>query len=115
MGWGKPGEGGHLPQVSEMNNFVLYVTHEKGMLVAVDIAQYIALPENKLYDKKDAIANAHSLITVQGRCPIDLVTYLFSNNLVPDAQFEWDETHKLLLNNWDFFARLFLQSFYRAK
>lgn len=115
MSWGEAGDGGHLPQVQDMNNFVLYVTPEKGMLIAPDIAQYINIPDNELYNKTEAIEDSISLITIQGRCPIDLVIYLFKHNMITDARFEWDNTGEVLLKDWDFFARLFLQSFYRAK
>lgn len=114
MKWGES-ENGHLPQLKEYSNFVLYATPEKGLLVAPEISQYVFHPENFTYNKDVAHQEAHTLITEQGRCPIDLVKYLFSNNLVPDAHLPWDNTEQILLDNWDFLARLYLQSFYRAK
>ena len=64
---------------------------------------------------KEAKAEAHELITMQGRCPIDLVKHLFANGMVPDAALPWDDSRRALLDNWDFLARFYLQSFYRAK
>ena len=69
---------------------------------------------NPLYNKELGEKETYTLITIQGRCPIDLVKYIFINNLVPDAKFPWDETDYVLLRNWDFLARLYLQAYYRA-
>ena len=114
MKWGKTEEG-HFPQFKEFGNFVLYVTPEKGMLIAPEVAQYVVHPDNPCYNKKEAKAEAHELITMQGRCPIDLVKHLFANGMVPDAALPWDDSRRALLDNWDFLARFYLQSFYRAK
>lgn len=114
MGWGETAEG-HLPDLKECSNFVLYATPENGLLIAHDIAQYISHPLNTLYNSIEAKQNAHTLITEQGTCPIDLVKYLFTTNIVPDATLPCDPTGKLLHAHWDFFARLYLQSFYRAE
>lgn len=114
MEWGNNSDG-HLPGLKAFANFVLYATPEKGLLVAHDISPFIKHPHNKLYDKELAAQKAYTMITEQGICPIDLTRYLFSNNLVPDAVLPFDKTGgKILLNNWDFLARLYLQSFYRA-
>lgn len=115
MEWGDAGEQGHLPQVREAKNVTLYVTPERGLLVAVNVAQYIALPSNSLYDAEAARRRAWLLIAKPGHCPIDLVKYLFANGLVPDARFAWDASGRILLDNWDFFARLYLQPYYRAR
>ncbi|MDD2962001.1 MAG: DUF3843 family protein [Muribaculaceae bacterium] len=114
MNWGNADKDGHLPQFKDFSNFILYVSPQKGLLIAPDIAQYVCHPTNPLYNEQDAKENAYSLITVQGRCPIDLIKYLFSNNLVPDAAFKWDNSKNILLDNWDFLARLYLQNYYRA-
>lgn len=114
MGWGSNTEG-HLPGLKTFGNFVLYASPGKGLLIAHDISPFIKHPHNKLYDKDLAIQKAHTMITEQGVSPIDLTKYLFSNNLVPDAVLPFDKTGgKILLDNWDFLARLYLQSFYRA-
>ena len=59
---------------------------------------------------------AHRIVTERGVAPIDLVKYLFENNLVPDARlpFEKGEERSLLHENWDFLARLYLQTHYRG-
>lgn len=114
MQWGAE-PNGHFPQLKDYSGFVLYASQEKGLLIAPEVAQYIKHPDNPSYDADKARNEAHELITVQGRCPIDLVKYLFANNLVPDATLPWDNSGKALLDNWDFLARLYLQSYYRAK
>lgn len=114
MGWGRAAEG-HLPSLREFDNFVVLANPIKGILIAHDVAQYIAHPDNPLYDAAIAAAEAHLLATEPGRVPIDLLKYLFTNNLLPDARLPHDATGTLLHKNWDFFARLYLQQFYRAR
>lgn len=114
MGWGTT-TGGHLPGLKTFDNFVLYATPEKGLLIAHDISPFINHPKNKLYDKDTAIRKAYTMITGQGVSPIDLTKYLFSKRLVPDAVLPFDKNEgTTLLDNWDFLARMYLQSFYRA-
>jgi hypothetical protein len=111
MGWER-NEGGIFPSMRDFKNFVILANHDKGILVAHDVAPYIAHPDNKLYDKELAAREAHQLITEYGRCPMDLVRYLFANGLVPDAVLPYDETRHVLHDNWDFLARLYQQGCY---
>ena len=114
MGWGKS-ETGHLPGMKKFNNFVLLGNRAKGMLIAHDVAQYINHPDNAIYDADAAREGAHRMVTERGVAPIDLVKYLFKNDLLPDARLPFDKGEKSVLHdNWDFFARLFLQSHYRG-
>lgn len=112
MQWGET-RGGHLSHLAHKKNFVLYVTPYKGMLVASDIAQFIADKTNPYYNSDAARQGALSLLTTPGRCPIDLLIYLCSNHLLPDACFADGDPH-LVADNWDFIARCLLQDYYRA-
>lgn len=114
MGWGVSAEG-HLPDMRHFDNFVVLGNPAKGILIAHDVAQYIKHPDNPLYDSRLAAAEAHLLAIEPGRVPIDLLKYLFSNNLLPDARLPHDTAGNLLHDNWDFFARLYLQHYYRAR
>ncbi len=115
MGWGKSATG-HLPGMKRFGNFVLLGNPQKGMLIAHDVAQYIKHPDNPMYDPEVARSEAHRIVTERGVAPIDLVKYLFDNNLVPDARlpFERNAEQSLLHENWDFLARLYLQTHYRG-
>lgn len=115
MGWGKSANG-HLPGMKRFSNFVLLGNKQRGLLIAHDVAQYIKHPDNKMYDRRAARNEAHRIVTERGVAPIDLVKYLFENNLVPDARlpFEKGEERSLLHENWDFLARLYLQTHYRG-
>ncbi len=114
MGWGEAAEG-HLPQMKDCSNFVLFATKDKGLIVAHDIAPFVKHPDNHLYDGEAAKSEAHLLLMQPGRCPVDLVKYLFANNLVPDAAYpSGKDRHKLLHDNWNFIARMYLNNFYRG-
>lgn len=113
MGWGDIGKD-FLAHMAHFRNFTIFANPEKGILIAPETAQFIKHKDNKYYSESAAKASAHELITIPGRCPIDLVTYVFANKLVPDAALKWNKTGRVLLDNWDFLARLYLQSYYRA-
>ncbi|MGM9804515.1 MAG: DUF3843 family protein [Muribaculaceae bacterium] len=111
MGWGAEPQG-HLPHLRHYDNFVIFGTPQKGILIAHDVAQYIKHPQNPCYDATKAQANGHLLITQRGLCPIDLVKHVFSQGLVPDVRLPYDPQGDLLNSNWDFLARLYQQRFY---
>ena len=111
--WGSNPEG-HLPQLRDFSNFVLYADRRKGLIVAHDVAQYIRHASNACYDAREAADAAHTLVMEAGKCPVDLVRYLFENDLLPDAKYPAGADGKLLHDNWDFFARMYLRNFYRA-
>lgn len=114
MGWGAS-EGGHLPQMKNFGDFVLFADPEKGLMVAHDIAAFIQHPDNPLYDKEAARREAHRLVMEQGVCPIDLLKYLFAHGMLPDAAYPTGANGLALMqSDWDFFARLYLQDYYRA-
>lgn len=114
MGWGAS-EGGHLPQMKDFGDFVLFADPEKGLMVAHDIAAFIRHPDNPLYDKEAARRKAHRLVMEQGVCPIDLLKYLFAHGMLPDAAYPTGANGLALMqSDWDFFARLYLQDYYRA-
>lgn len=111
MGWDQE-EGGVLPNLKEYGNFVVLANKEHGILIAPNVAQFVAMEGNALYDQTAAAREAHTLVTEPGRCPADLIRYLFEHHLLPDAVLPADDTGEILHANWDFLARLYLQSYY---
>lgn len=111
MGWGDE-PGGHLPQLRGHKNFVVYADPRKGLIVAKDIAQYVKHPDNPAYNP-DA-TDAHRMVMEPGVCPADLLRYLFEHGMVPDARYPSAKSSRLLHDNWDFLARMYLQKYYRA-
>lgn len=112
MGWGAAPEG-HLPHLRKFDNFVIYGTPAKGILVAHDVAQYIAHPANPYYDPKATEESGYRLLTQRGFCPIDLIKYAFSNNMASKIKMPYDADGKIINDNWDFLARLYQQRYYR--
>ena len=111
MGWEQE-EGGVLPNLKEYGNFVVLANKEHGILIAPNVAQFVAMEGNALYDQTAAAREAHTLVTEPGRCPADLIRYLFEHHLLPDAVLPADDTGEILHASWDFLARLYLQSYY---
>ena len=109
MGWEQE-EGGVLPNLKEYGNFVVLANKEHGILIAPNVAQFVAMEGNALYNQTAAAREAHTLVTEPGRCPADLIRYLFEHHLLPDAVLPADDTGEILHANWDFLARLYLQS-----
>jgi len=112
MGWGVSPEG-HLPNLRNYENFVIFGTPDKGILVAHDVAQYICHPNNPCYDKRQAEQTGYRLLTQRGICPIDLIKYIFSNGFVPHIRMPYESNSNIIQENWDFLARLYQQRFYR--
>ncbi len=112
MGWEKGVE--HLPQMKNDHDFIILVNHDKGMLVARNIARCVAAPQNPLYDKEYAAKHAISLLTERGVCPADLLHYICSHGWLPDAVFPGTTDHALVRDNYDFIARCWLQQYYRG-
>lgn len=114
LGWAEGEE--HLPQMKNGHDFVLLVNHDKGMLLARNVAKCIADPENPLYDKAYASHHAIDLLTVRGLCPADLLHYICERGWLCDAAFPDGniDTHDLVKDNYDFIARCFLQQYYRG-
>ena len=116
MGWGHSAEG-HLPSLREADNFVILGNRAKGILIAPDVAQYLAHPDNPLYNAATAAAEAHTLVTTPGRVPLDLLRYAFAHGMLPDARLPHDNNNNasgsLLHANWDFLARLYLGPYSR--
>ncbi len=111
MGWENE-DNGIFPNLADQRNFVVLANKAHGILIAPNVAQFVAMEGNSLYDKDEAAREAHTLVTEQGRCPADLIRYLFENELLPDAVLPADTTGKLLHSNWDFLARLYQQEYY---
>ena len=112
LGW-EPGEE-HLAQLKHCRDFVLMVNPEKGLLVAPDICRCSASPENTMYNKEYAVRHAMELLTVRGRCPHDLLSYICQKGWLPDAHFPESPDHHLVSRFHDFIARCYLQLYYRG-
>ena len=91
-----------LPSLKEYGNFVVLANKEHGILIAPNVAQFVAMEGNALYDQTAAAREAHTLVTEPGRCPADLIRYLFEHHLLPDAVLPADDTGEILHANWDF-------------
>ncbi len=103
-----------MPELAGYDNFVLYA-NAKGLLIATDVTEYFATPRNPLYNGRKAMENAYNMFCKKGICPFDLLKYAMKHNLLPDAQFPFEEKGKELLHeNWDFVARWFLGEYYEG-
>lgn len=115
IGW-ESGER-HLPQLADSKYFVVMVNRDKGMLVAKDIAQYIADPDNPYYDKEASAAHGFELLTVRGKCPADLLMEIKERGWLPEAAWPGcadAEGRRLVADNFDFISRCYLQTYYRG-
>ncbi|MDE7346198.1 MAG: DUF3843 family protein [Muribaculaceae bacterium] len=112
LGW-KSGEE-HLVQLKNCRDFVIMANPEKGLLVAPDICRCIKSPLNPMYDAPYASSHAIELLTVRGRCPHDLLSYICENGWLPDAVFPDSDDHELVARFHDFIARCYLQLYYRG-
>lgn len=117
MKW--PANDAMAKQLASNKNFTLFAEEDKGIIIAVNIAEYIKSDNNPLYNQAEAQNKALLLFINKGLCPIDLLEYLEDNEMIPDANFLTDgKAHNvekgkaLLQSNWDFIARMFLQEFY---
>ena len=102
-----------LPELAEFDNFVVY-GNPKGVLVAPDVAKYFAAGNNPLYDAATTEEEAYEMFCEGGLCPFDLLKYGMEHNLLPEAQFPFENGKALLHDNWDFVARWFLREFYEG-
>lgn len=110
LGWAEDED--HLPQLKQGSDFVLLVNPEKGMLLANGVAKCIADPDNTLYDPAYAYKHSFELLTERGRCPGDLLNFIYDHHWLPDAHFPGNEDLKLVADNWIFIARCYLQQYY---
>lgn len=123
MGWEEGLE--HLAQFKNHENFVLMVTRERGLMVAKNIAKCVKHPDNPLYDEQHARQFAFTLLSQRATCPADMLLYLCKGGYLPDARFPENatlvsakgepDTAKLVADNYDFIARVYLQEYYRAE
>ena len=103
-----------LPQMKPYRNFVLMVDARKGILLAKDICECIADPDNPYYDSRKAENEAFRLLTVETLCPPDLLTFCIRNQYLPDAVFPDGTGRELIQANADFIARHALLYYYRG-
>lgn len=112
LGW-KEGER-HLEQLKDCRDFVVMANPEKGLLVAPDICRCIKAPGNQMYDHEYASVHAIELLTVRGRCPHDLLSFICEKGWLPDAVFPESSDHAFVERWHDFIARCYLQLYYRG-
>ncbi len=113
LGWAQGEE--HLAQMKASEYFVLLVDRRKGMLLARDVARCIKDPDNEYYDSGYSRCHSMELLTVRGRCPMDLLRYVCGRGWLPDARFPGSEKDAAIVaDNWDFIARCYLQQYYRG-
>lgn len=103
-----------LPQMKSYRNFVLMIDSRKGILLAKDVCEYIADPDNPIYDSRKAEKEAFRLLTEETLCPPDLLTYCIKNCYLPDASFPDGTGKELVQTNADFIARHALLYYYRG-
>ena len=104
-----------LPQMKAFRNFVLMVNRDKGILLAKDVCEYIAAPQNALYRKDLAVQHAFDLLTCETMCPPDLLVRSIREGWLPDLQFPaGDYNNDLAVRNADFIARHSLLYYYRG-
>ena len=103
-----------LPQMKPYRNFVLMADARKGILLAKDICECIADPDNPYYDSRKAENESFRLLTVETLCPPDLLTYCIRNRYLPDAVFPDGTGKELIRTNADFIARHALLYYYRG-
>lgn len=113
MGWDDDSEG-LFPQLCDASDFVVYAERHKGLIIAKDVAKFVSHPSNPCYDREAASVAAHRLLMERGVCPIDLLKYLFDNQMVPDAAYPAAHSVEMLHGDWDFIARMYLGDYYRC-
>ena len=103
-----------LPQMKPFRNFVLMTEPEKGILLAKDVCECIADPDNPMYAPDAAAKNAFRLLTEETLCPPDLLLHCLEHHLLPDAVFPDGESRTTVQENADFIARHALLYYYRG-
>ena len=78
-------------------------------------AEYFADKRNPLYNAELAEEEAYELFCEEGLCPFDLLKYGMEHDLLPEAQFPFENGKELLQENWDFVARWFLGEYYEGE
>lgn len=115
LGW----KADELPAFEEnCKAVVVFANPDKGLLIATNINACIKDERNPLYNKEKAQFTGASLFLSPGVCPVDLLKYLETHDMLPDAMIECEKgeaySKALLHENWDFLARWFLREYYRA-
>lgn len=62
----------------------------KGLLIGPDVARYFADKRNPLYNAEMAEEEAYELFCEEGLCPFDLLKYGMEHDLLPEAQFPFE-------------------------
>lgn len=89
--------------------------HTKDWLLAIVDNKIPRKPESKSASAASIVLpeKRYELLTKIERYKPEEVRHIFKNGLVPDAKFVWEGSDdRVLLENWDFFARLYGQGHY---
>ena len=65
--------------------------------------------------EEEAEEEAYELFCEEGLCPFDLLKYAMEHDLLPEAQFPFENGKALLHENWDFVARWYLGEYYEGE
>ena len=103
-----------LPQMKKFRNFIMMTEPDKGVLLAKDICECIADPDNTMYDPSKAAEQAFQLLTKETLCPPDLLIYCLENGYLPDAVMPGTTDRLMVAENADFIARHALLYYYRG-
>lgn len=103
-----------LQEMSKHQNFIIY-PNSKGILLAMDVAQYFKSSDNPLYDKEQTKAEGYRLFCKPGLCPFDLLKCGEENKMFDDMELPFRGGKKLFKENRDFFARTHLLDYYEGK
>ena len=66
-------------------NLLFFTDPTLGTVLVPDAAKWVKSPDNKLYVEKDAESHALSILVGSTPMPLQLISYLLKNNLLPDA------------------------------
>ncbi len=103
----------HLASLKDEKDFTLFVSPEKGMLVARNVARCINDPDNPLFDRSHALSNSYRMLSERGYCPCDLLRYSIRNGWLTEARYPHHEDIAVKPDDADFIARCMLQIYYR--
>lgn len=103
-----------LPQMKEFRNFILMVNEEKGILLAKDVCEFIASPQNPMYQPEAARHGSFRMLTEPTLCPPDLLYRCIKEGWLPDAEIPGIGDKELVAHNTDFIARHALLYYYRG-
>lgn len=102
-----------LPDLKEFSDFVMYA-NPKGLLIGPDVAA--TLPTNGIRCiMRKWLRKRRTNFSARKGCAVDLLKYGMEHDLLPEAQFPFENGKELLHENWDFIALLVLGDVYEGE